>query len=601
MDDNLPHNRPQYPHVIQITNQDGDGNQVEQSVIIYNGPPPIEPDRFVKAEKWDWSKWDRNDLLRPLLPKSASVPFVGRELELTGLNSLMAEDHGPIGLGVVTGRGGAGKTRLAQYFGDLMLDSGWDVRMLGREQVDFWANKNPAYWSGKITPGKTLLVIDYAAGYSSQLYQWLMQLLPTKELMQNRKIFLRILLLDREASFDHGWLKEVCGGIGDCFYELKALFPYPVWSLSSVSPSDAFSIYTHILDGIGQSVPSDRLESLNDKIGRADWNGNPLYIMMAAICHQHTGPDVFNMSRPKLAFKVAELQAKKINGLARAQNIDGDLLNHLSACLTLRQGIFVNQFNDFLNDEITQIKAPIQGLPTEYPKTILNTLKTFLSYRMEEQSTSIGRKINKQFIAPLLPDVIGEAFALRILSGNISAVIRCYRADPLAAFEAISRIVQDFGRVDLVDLDKDKDLDHIHEWLDGLLDHESSDLESLKKLSANLSRNNVFLRDFNAEVDLRLVAWLKDNPPHDNDPAELAQSLLLMGTSLSETGRREEALSPTEEAVELYRRLAEANPAAFLPDLASSLNNLGVILCELGMQNEADLCYEEMKTIQSQL
>jgi tetratricopeptide (TPR) repeat protein len=45
---------------------------------------------------------------------------------------------------------------------------------------------------------------------------------------------------------------------------------------------------------------------------------------------------------------------------------------------------------------------------------------------------------------------------------------------------------------------------------------------------------------------------------------------------LSELGRRAEALEATQEAVDLYRRLAaQQNPDAFLPYLAASLHNLG--------------------------
>ena len=42
---------------------------------------------------------------------------------------------------------------------------------------------------------------------------------------------------------------------------------------------------------------------------------------------------------------------------------------------------------------------------------------------------------------------------------------------------------------------------------------------------------------------------------------------------LADLGRREEALAAIEEAVAIYRQLAEARPDAFLPDLAMSLNN----------------------------
>ncbi|MGH3774215.1 MAG: tetratricopeptide repeat protein, partial [Pseudonocardiaceae bacterium] len=52
-------------------------------------------------------------------------------------------------------------------------------------------------------------------------------------------------------------------------------------------------------------------------------------------------------------------------------------------------------------------------------------------------------------------------------------------------------------------------------------------------------------------------------------------------------GRREEALAATTDAVEIYRRLAEVNPAAFEPDLAMALNNLGIWLSNLGRREEA--------------
>ena len=51
-------------------------------------------------------------------------------------------------------------------------------------------------------------------------------------------------------------------------------------------------------------------------------------------------------------------------------------------------------------------------------------------------------------------------------------------------------------------------------------------------------------------------------------------------------GRRQEALAPAEEAVRLYRELAETNPA-FLPDLASALTNLGNRYSEVARRHEA--------------
>jgi hypothetical protein len=43
-------------------------------------------------------------------------------------------------------------------------------------------------------------------------------------------------------------------------------------------------------------------------------------------------------------------------------------------------------------------------------------------------------------------------------------------------------------------------------------------------------------------------------------------------------GLREEALASSQEAVDIRRRIAETRPDAFLPNLATSLNNLGIDL-----------------------
>ncbi|WP_232630873.1 tetratricopeptide repeat protein [Methylobacterium sp. Leaf118] len=68
---------------------------------------------------------------------------------------------------------------------------------------------------------------------------------------------------------------------------------------------------------------------------------------------------------------------------------------------------------------------------------------------------------------------------------------------------------------------------------------------------------------------------------------DLAVSLNNLGNRLSELGRREEALAAAQESVEIWRALAHARPETFTPDLAMSLNNLGNRLSELGRREEA--------------
>jgi hypothetical protein len=58
-----------------------------------------------------------------------------------------------------------------------------------------------------------------------------------------------------------------------------------------------------------------------------------------------------------------------------------------------------------------------------------------------------------------------------------------------------------------------------------------------------------------------------------------------------------EALDATLEAVQSFRRLAAADPAAFAPRLAASLTNLGAILSSLGRREEALAATDEVVQI----
>jgi tetratricopeptide (TPR) repeat protein len=73
---------------------------------------------------------------------------------------------------------------------------------------------------------------------------------------------------------------------------------------------------------------------------------------------------------------------------------------------------------------------------------------------------------------------------------------------------------------------------------------------------------------------------------------QLARLLHNLANRLSDLGRLEAALAASEEAVELYRYLAASHPDVFLPELASSLNNLFAHLNALGKW-EAPAAIEE--------
>lgn len=68
---------------------------------------------------------------------------------------------------------------------------------------------------------------------------------------------------------------------------------------------------------------------------------------------------------------------------------------------------------------------------------------------------------------------------------------------------------------------------------------------------------------------------------------ELATSLNDLGNRLAALGQRDSALTATQEAVDIYRALGASRPQAFLAELASSLNNLGIRYGQLGRREDA--------------
>ncbi len=99
-----------------------------------------------------------------------------------------------------------------------------------------------------------------------------------------------------------------------------------------------------------------------------------------------------------------------------------------------------------------------------------------------------------------------------------------------------------------------------------------------------------------AQLVKRLRPLVAANPAA-YEPA-LAMSLNNLSVRLAEAGRRAEGLAAVEEAVEVRRRLAAANPAAYEPDLAMSLNNLSLRLADAGRRDEAERVRSEAQEVE---
>ena len=94
-------------------------------------------------------------------------------------------------------------------------------------------------------------------------------------------------------------------------------------------------------------------------------------------------------------------------------------------------------------------------------------------------------------------------------------------------------------------------------------------------------------------VNVEAAQAALSSAPEDLPDGLRAALLSDLGSSLAQLGDRGTACDRLREALTIYRRLAQAEPAAFEPDVAMTLNNLGTVLGELGDRAGARAAYEE--------
>ena len=81
----------------------------------------------------------------------------------------------------------------------------------------------------------------------------------------------------------------------------------------------------------------------------------------------------------------------------------------------------------------------------------------------------------------------------------------------------------------------------------------------------------------------------------------VADTLNNLGNLYSNTQRLSEAEQAYQEALKLYRELAQQNPAAYLPYVATTLNNLGNLYSGTQRLSEAEQAYQEALKIRREL
>ena len=516
--------------------------------------------------------------LEVLHPYSYAIPRVGREPELAELWQWMQSDA-PLSVRLIVGTGGAGKTRLALELCDQATERGWDAGLVTRQELErFWGAQNLATWGWQ---RPTLVVIDYAAAKAATLRGWLTELAGN---LGDDRAPLRVLLLERHGSEATGWWHDVIGrGDADSDAVRRLCDPVaPVELPRLASAAERRTLFEGMLTLLGRSdlVASVADEAVERKLAEVTWGGEPLFLMMAAMTARDAGlATALALSSTEAAFKIADVELARIGKFA-ADARRARLLGHLAAYATLCQGL-----------SRTEARQVIEAERRALGMTDAGDVATVLGELGDALPEPTGG------VAAVLPDVVGEALAIRALgvghaSDATESVGRAAAwAEPRVA-PVVIRAAQDHGAVDVTPLG----------WLDVLAARCGSDVDRLATLVRLLPEHTTVLREPAAELTQRIVGALVDGDERsDADRERRAGWLNDFSIRLSALGQREAALAAIEDAVAIRRELAAARPDAFHPGLAVSLNNLSNQLSDLGRREAALAASEDAVAIRREL
>ncbi|MFJ9530805.1 tetratricopeptide repeat protein, partial [Streptomyces cyaneofuscatus] len=549
----------------------------------------IEP--FPRPSRQAASTW-RDQPSQLLSAQHQVVPFTGREGDLARLED-WRDDDGPVAaVTLLHAPGGQGKTRLAARLAEITR-TGWKVWQAVRGSASTADTTAPMTLPA--LGRRALLVIDYAERWPRQDLQTLLETLATRPGER-----LRVLLLARSAGT--WWTSRQ--------YDLRKLNYLP--STVELLP----------LSGQRTDARKETFTAARDRFAAALGLTDPKTVP----CPGNLSDEVFGLT---LTVHMAALVA--VDARLRGAEPPNDPVN-LSEYLLERERDYWAKLHDHSPDiEIgPQIMAQAVYTATLTRSLDYDTALEALTHARVETSATLttGRVLSDHavcypppapntpdtpatYLEPLYPDRLGEDFLALTTPGypprqHLSTgwadkapahLLAAATPDPAPAQpwtrDTLTILINTAERWphiatrQLYPLLKNHPELALHAGgtaLATLAGLDTIDLTVLEAIEAHLPTGR------HIDLDVGIAAITSRLARHrlvtTNDPATRARIHETLAVRQSYAGLRNEALTATEEAVKIRRRLVAGNPAAYEPDLAASLTNLGVGLSEVGRREE---------------
>jgi tetratricopeptide (TPR) repeat protein len=526
--------------------------------------------------------------VRLLLAEHGIVPFLGRQQLLDDLQAWCDPTPGSLGVQVLTGKGGSGKTRLAAELCMRLRGVGWDAGFA-----------DPSTPNGQTQLGferATLLVVDNA-----DLQVQLSTAILTRLAAQPHRPPLRLLLL---ARFQGAWWEQLTtqtDGLAEDYATPPRTLEAGALTLEEREQhrDTAGAVFAAQLPGDHATV---EVPTLTDPTF-----ANPLLVHMSVLLSL-LGQPVTNASggspRTRLLQRLLDRESKRWTN-----SLPGAGLTNLSVTVTIQAVTVATLTSPHIRAETV---ALLQAVP-DLADADLERRGRIADWLHQLYPDQAG------YVAPLRPDLLAEQHLadtpdLAELTVNayqhttsppqvaklLAELTRASRAYP--AVQAALHQLLDYGLPGLFDQAVGAPTSPIPGVLTQALQI-APHPEAAAQLVGRLPQRSTALATLAATISEQAVQHyrilVEANP--DAYLPDLALALSNLGARLWQVGRWEEALAPTREAVTIRRRLAKANPDAYLPDLAATLSNLGVVLSEVGRREEALAPAQEAVTIRRRL
>jgi tetratricopeptide (TPR) repeat protein len=536
---------------------------------------------------------------------------------------------------VIYGPGGLGKTRLLIEIIRDLGSEGWLAGFVNRGTLDHptrGAQLEHLVRSGHDARG-LLLVIDYAEGRSEDVAA-VSRLMIERERAGGAPA--RLVLLARAAG---DWWRELSGrdanvallfGTGEEAMDTVRLADVTpgearlrLWqaSATALKPHLVAAGYDEVALRHPEGPPDAPLAARLKLLRQEQDYARPLAIQMEALLW-------LRGTSPGLGERGIAPMLERMLGLERAhwekvtEGISESALDRAVAQITLLQGVESRERAIAL----LQADDAYFGRRTRHETaTVVSELLKLYGEEVSIDGSAQRTKViaAQERLAPLEPDLIGEHHVATFADSQlIEACLHWIETEP-------SETQQKYRRALLTVLQRATQPEHgatgagrACALLDGLIparlpslaadmiavmietpgalariidEHlDTMDESALAAIDEALPLQSLTLMEFSVHVANRRVDLAQNleiaesaKVPETAREATLAPRLNKLGVRLSHVGRHEEALLVSQAAVEMYQRLAQARPDAFLPDLALSLSNLGGNLSKLGHLEDA--------------